>query len=56
MKLKITKQNGTELFDLSVDPCERINIAEKQPERVDELIRELELFSAKTGAEVITDN
>ncbi len=50
MKLRMTKQKGTELFDLAVDPCERINIAEKQPERVDDLMNALELFSEETGA------
>ncbi len=54
MKLRITKKNGVQLFNLLVDPNERINIADRKPKTVRKLKKELKAFSKETGADFDT--
>jgi len=50
-KLRITGKTGTELFNLSTDPGERINLSADYPEKVQELTGMMESFARETGAE-----
>ena len=39
-----------QLFDLSVDPSERVDVAARQPQVVSELVDRLRTFAQETGA------
>ncbi len=51
-KLRVTKSNGIELFNLNTDPGEKYNQANDYPELVKELYGEMEIFSQKTNAKL----
>jgi arylsulfatase A len=51
MKLRVTKKSGIQLFNLKVDPNERINIADRNPKTVEKLLKELKALSKETGAD-----
>lgn len=50
-KLQVSKRpNKVWLFNLATDPTERVNLAEREPERVAELLKLVELHNAKMPA------
>jgi arylsulfatase A-like enzyme len=50
LKLRVTPGDGVQLFNLSDDPGERINIADRYPDEVRRLSRLMVDFAAETGA------
>ncbi len=55
-KLRYTHTTGQELYNLELDPGEMHNLAEQNPELVDELYREIVNFSAETGAVIESED
>jgi arylsulfatase A-like enzyme len=53
-KLRCTQSSGHELYNLETDPGEMYNLAEKKPELVNELYKELVSFSIDTAAKLET--
>ena len=51
LKLRITGQDGIQLFDLAVDPGERTNIADRHPEKVKEMHNAMVVFADESGAD-----
>jgi len=51
-KLRYTETDGSQLFNLDLDPSERINMAEDNEDKVSELLNELKAFSEETGAKL----
>ena len=51
-KLRLTKQTGYELFDLDTDPGEMLNLAQKKPHLVDELLKDMVRFTEETDATI----
>jgi arylsulfatase A len=54
-KLRNTKSAGIELFDLQLDPAEKYNLAEKNPEIKERLLKEMLDFANETNAGTETD-
>ncbi len=52
-KLRVTKANGVQLFNLKNDPAEKYNLANENPKLVEELHKKLNDFSTETGGEPI---
>jgi arylsulfatase A-like enzyme len=53
-KLRVTSNDGHELFNLDLDPSERLNIAKENEVIVSELLKELASFANETGAKLHT--
>ncbi|MFW6277568.1 MAG: sulfatase [Prolixibacteraceae bacterium] len=51
-KYRFTKNDGMQLFNLLLDPAEMYNVAERNPDVVAELHKEMEMFSKETGAKL----
>ncbi len=51
-KLRCTKSDGIELYNLNIDPAERCNQSDQYPELVDELYQKMKDFSIETGAKI----
>jgi hypothetical protein len=49
---KRATNNSVELFDLKNDPGEHLNIASKNPQKRDELIKDLQLWMKNTNAKM----
>ncbi len=51
-KLRCTKSDGIELYNLNIDPAERCNQSDQYPELVEELYQKMKDFSIETGAKI----
>lgn len=54
LKLRVTLNAGVELYDMTTDPRELINLADKFPEKVEEMYNMMEGFSSETGANLVS--
>ncbi len=55
-KYRLTENDGVQLFNLQLDPAEMYNVAERNPELVAEMHRQMEQFSKETGAKLAKKN
>ncbi|MEL6194706.1 MAG: sulfatase [Bacteroidota bacterium] len=51
-KLRISQKEGVQLFNLAQDVGERVNLAERYPEKVESLYKLVEAFAEETSAEI----
>lgn len=51
-KLRVSKADGVQLFNLAVDPSEKYNCAEEKPEMVKKMYQQMQEFAQSTNAKI----